>query len=748
MILFLSATEAYANTYYVDWGSGLDSNNGTACGTPWKHAPGDQGATGNANRTLQAGDIVVFKGGVIYLGTATPANPPRTGQLAVVATNNSGSPGNPIVYVSGDIASNYGATNCGTGKGVLDGRAPAAGSIALGFFVGSTNFITIDGLEIRNIGWPNSQQGGVDAAIVDIEGGSNLTVRNCKLHDVDFTFSPSSGGYGIENNHGANHLYEKNEIYNYIDKAFEAASGVSADVGSNDANNGIVRYNYIHDSPSHGAVITGNGWQVYDNIFSNIGITTAFAGGRDAAFATKVDKGQGNKIWNNIAYNTNAGFGCLGGFQNDFVHNVVYGVSNQAGGDGGSPNNAGLVLSTASSNSTWPAGHKMDQNHVYNNIVYYINFTNGSGQPVFFAYQADGGSGNEVKDNVFFAASGDTVNTANRINFANNSSFTVASFQTNFNMNEGGSNNVASGNIVKNPFFPGDGGTIGGAFTQPTGFNAGFTDLNNNSYHFTSLANGITTPGITVLSPENLDITGNPRSTFWPGVYDSTGGCTPSQLIFSTQPTGVDLGATIPSVAVTIKDSNGNTCSSATNSITLAKDAGATWGSLNATGNDLTKSASSGVATWTSDLYVTGSTGTGSIDATSSGLTSATSNSITITCTPNRVVFSAQPINLGLGATEPTVSVSIVNAFAFTCTAATNSITLAKDPGATWSTLNSANLTKTAVAGTASWSDLSITGNPGGGAIDATSSGLAASVSNSITITEHGPGIHLRRGGR
>jgi hypothetical protein len=38
---------AFATTYYIDYVSGNDSNNGTSKATPWKHAPGMQGVVNN-----------------------------------------------------------------------------------------------------------------------------------------------------------------------------------------------------------------------------------------------------------------------------------------------------------------------------------------------------------------------------------------------------------------------------------------------------------------------------------------------------------------------------------------------------------------------------------------------------------------------------------------------------------------------------------------------------------------------------
>jgi hypothetical protein len=62
---------AFATTYYIDYVSGNDSNNGTSKATPWKHAPGMQGSDGGCVSTCatahpQAGDSVILKGGVTW----------------------------------------------------------------------------------------------------------------------------------------------------------------------------------------------------------------------------------------------------------------------------------------------------------------------------------------------------------------------------------------------------------------------------------------------------------------------------------------------------------------------------------------------------------------------------------------------------------------------------------------------------------------------------------------------------------
>lgn len=64
-----------AATYFVDFTGGSDAAAGTSTGTAWKHCPGDSNASGvPLGITLNPGDIVQFRGGVIYVGTITIRN--------------------------------------------------------------------------------------------------------------------------------------------------------------------------------------------------------------------------------------------------------------------------------------------------------------------------------------------------------------------------------------------------------------------------------------------------------------------------------------------------------------------------------------------------------------------------------------------------------------------------------------------------------------------------------------------------
>lgn len=74
-LIFLVCTPVYAIDYFVDFESGSDENHGEDASAPFRHAPGDPNASGNAaNVQLLPGDIVYFKGGVTYKGIIIVSN--------------------------------------------------------------------------------------------------------------------------------------------------------------------------------------------------------------------------------------------------------------------------------------------------------------------------------------------------------------------------------------------------------------------------------------------------------------------------------------------------------------------------------------------------------------------------------------------------------------------------------------------------------------------------------------------------
>lgn len=143
-------------TYYVDFASGNDANEGTSSAAPWQRCPGDTLATGvSSATTLAAGDTVNFKGGVEYNG--------------VIRINASGTAASRITY-QGQPAS------WGSGRAIIDGT----GAYSNAFLASSArHYITIDGFECRDLA-----DGDRKAIHFSAAGNTNNVVANCFIWDV------------------------------------------------------------------------------------------------------------------------------------------------------------------------------------------------------------------------------------------------------------------------------------------------------------------------------------------------------------------------------------------------------------------------------------------------------------------------------------------------------------------------------------------------------------------------------------
>ncbi len=179
---FLLCSFGEAAIFYVDFENGRDTNTGLSASTPWKHAPGDPNATGNsASATLQPGDTVLFKGGVIYGGS--------------ISIKASGVSGNHITYKGDGWPEGV--------KAIFDGNT---------IKVEGYNYITIEGFRI-------------------IYGGSSIKAKTSGLHMIvrNNEISGSAAGSGaIDLNgvdDGAVSVIENNYIHDIGD-----ARGIYADV--------------------------------------------------------------------------------------------------------------------------------------------------------------------------------------------------------------------------------------------------------------------------------------------------------------------------------------------------------------------------------------------------------------------------------------------------------------------------------------------------------------------------------------
>lgn len=152
-------------TYYVDFASGADTNNGLSKSAPWRDAPGMASCASNcAVYSLHPGDQVIFKGGVTWTSNAFP--------MVVTA---SGTTGNPIYY---GVDQTWFAGNAWSRPSFdLSDRTWQGAPI----LANSANYVTFDNLEIKNEEVDNSGSWPPVSSIA-VNGGSNITIQNCYIH--------------------------------------------------------------------------------------------------------------------------------------------------------------------------------------------------------------------------------------------------------------------------------------------------------------------------------------------------------------------------------------------------------------------------------------------------------------------------------------------------------------------------------------------------------------------------------------
>jgi hypothetical protein len=154
-------------TYYIDFTAVNDASNGTSTSTPWKHAPGMQGCSGNcAAKTPQPGDRFIFKGGVTWDHTCFEWD-----------LNFDGVPGNPIYY---GVDQTY-HTGASWTRPIFSGDHTALAVPDSIVGVGHHNWITLDNIEIKGHRAPTNFGSGSIA-----QGcATYFLMENLYVHDWD-----------------------------------------------------------------------------------------------------------------------------------------------------------------------------------------------------------------------------------------------------------------------------------------------------------------------------------------------------------------------------------------------------------------------------------------------------------------------------------------------------------------------------------------------------------------------------------
>ena len=154
---------AFAATYYIDFSSGSDSNNGTAKATPWKRAPGMNGFA--ATYAHAPGDRFILKGGVTWDST-----------IFTWTITNSGTAGGADYYGVDQTWFSGG----GWSQPTLDGggTVAAAGSSSGNIYVNGAAYVTIDNLKVQNLGQAYIYNGG---RAFYLNNNHDITVENCTI---------------------------------------------------------------------------------------------------------------------------------------------------------------------------------------------------------------------------------------------------------------------------------------------------------------------------------------------------------------------------------------------------------------------------------------------------------------------------------------------------------------------------------------------------------------------------------------
>ena len=148
----LFVTAANSATYYIDYATGADGNNGTSTSTPWQHAPGDSNATSvAAGTTLAAGDVVNFKRGITYAGSITCGD---DGDVKSTGTN-------ATITSLGVVLTSVGSTFISDGVVIGDKVYVNGEGLSSVLIVNSETVITLDTPTLHY------NLTGVDFAIVD-----------------------------------------------------------------------------------------------------------------------------------------------------------------------------------------------------------------------------------------------------------------------------------------------------------------------------------------------------------------------------------------------------------------------------------------------------------------------------------------------------------------------------------------------------------------------------------------------------
>jgi Tol biopolymer transport system component len=268
------------------------------------------------------------------------------------------------------------------------------------------------------------------------------------------------------------------------------------------------------------------------------------------------------------------------------------------------------------------------------------------------------------------------------------------------------------------------------SFTASGGFGTRtFSIATNHSGASVNSVTGAYVAGATPDVSDTVRVTDSLGATAEANV-DVTGSA--NKLAFTIQPANATAGQVIsPTIQVTVEDSNGVAVTDATNSITLAIATGPIGGGV--LSGTLTRTAASGIATF--DNISINKSGTFTLQATSSGLSRAASDTFNINAgPPAKLAFSVQPTDSSPDTPISLIQVIVQDNFGNLVTNATNSVTLSlgSNPG---NSVLSGTATQSATSGVVNFSDISLNNPANGYSFTASAPSLVAAFSSTFNVT-------------
>lgn len=325
IIFLLLAARALGATYYIDFATGSDANNGTAKATPWKHHPYMQGRTG-VTYTHANGDQFIFKGGVTWDHTCFAMDLSTGG-----ASGNSDYYGVDLTWYTGGSWT----------RPIFDGENVTVASGAdAGIIHLTANNVTIDNIELTGFLVSGNTYGV--GTIWGYNGtAANILIQNCYVHNwkagAGVTADDARGGIVFTFPQMSNVVIDSCTFSNSENSSKQNGMAIRCvtevkNCTIHDVSTSIVYAGEIHDNLIYNVNLTGN--KTFDASYhTNIMYTALWKG-----TSTALSRSDAAHIYNNVIHDIDAGTQiycepCFG--NNDasiYVYNNVL-WNNNAGGD-------------------------------------------------------------------------------------------------------------------------------------------------------------------------------------------------------------------------------------------------------------------------------------------------------------------------------------------------------------------------------------------------------------------------------